>query len=184
MSWLVDNANTLYILLGLLAAALVFIWRSNRQIKYLGYAAGALVLIGLIWILGRFYISDSKQLEMNVNAMADAVVNGKVDDLFKHISKDFVYKGMTRDTLYEVARKSIQANKIANIGITQFKVEEISRHNKTAKARFTVTPFVAAEQPRPFATQAEFVLEGEQWKLKAVRFFLFGTDQEISLPGL
>src|SRR5438067_1594600 len=108
MSWFVDNAITLYILLALIAAALLMIWRSNRQNKYLGYAAGAVVLILLIFLLSFFYVSDAKQLRINVDAMAKGVVDGKVDDLFKHISDDFVYdpknQKLTRDQLYELAR--------------------------------------------------------------------------------
>src|SRR5258705_432852 len=105
MSWLVDNATTLSILFGLVAVALVLIWRSTGQNKYLGYAAGAIALIGLIWLLAWFVPTDSKQLRKNVDAMADAVIAGNVDDLFKHISKDFSYEfggqKMTREQLNE-----------------------------------------------------------------------------------
>jgi hypothetical protein len=186
MSWLTDNATTLYILLGLMAAALLMIWRSNRQNKYLGGAVGALLLMGLIWVLSRFHISDSKQLEMTVQAMANAVAAGKVDDLFKHISNDFQYKGMTRDEVYEKSQTAIRFHKVKEVHIANFIVEELSRTKKTAKTRFRVSAQVAElDRPYVFVTQADFVLEAEQWKLKTMRFYnpLVDQDKEISLPG-
>jgi hypothetical protein len=187
MSWLVDNANTFYVLLGVVAAGFVVTWRFNQRVKFLGYAAGTLCVIGLLWLITVFVWTDCKQLKSNVDAMADAVVQGKVDDLFKHISKDFVYKGMTREMLYEAARRSIKGNKISNIRITQFNVEEISRDKKFAKVKFNVTAWDAqGETPYPFTTKAEFVLEGEEWELKTMKFFktFVDTDQEIAVPGL
>src|SRR2546423_2920677 len=134
MSWLVDNATTFSILLGLVAAGLVMIWRSTGQNKYLGYAAGAVALIGLIWLLAWLVPTDAKQLRKNVDSMADAVVAGNVDDLFKHISKDFVYEyggtKMTRDQLYEAARLSIKRGQVGSVNISNFEVKEVSRANK------------------------------------------------------
>ncbi len=191
MSWLVDNATTLSILLGLIAAALVMIWRTNRQNKYLGYAAGTIALIGLIWLLVLVVPSDRKQLRSNVDAMAEAVVAGKVDDLFKHIANDFRYEfggqKMTRDYLYEAARQSIKRGQVGSIGISQFTYEKVSRADRSARVKFKVTPFDAAGGPMPpFVTQADFVLEGEQWKLKTVEFYksFVNTNEKIGIPGL
>jgi hypothetical protein len=186
MSWLVDNANALYILGLIIAAALVVAWRFNQRVKFLGLAAIPLLLMGVIFLLTRVVISDSKRLEMNVNAMADAVIAGDVDALFSHISKDFTYKGMTREMLYEAARQSIQKNQVRDVNIRQFKAE-ISPDRKTAKTRFRVAAWeVGEEQPRPFITEADFVREGDQWKLKTMRFFnpMVNQDQEIGIPGL
>lgn len=187
MSWFVDNANGLYVLLGIVAAGFVIAWRFTTRVKYLGYAAGALVLLGLVWLLTLVVPTDSKQLEANVLAMARAVEAGKTDDLFKHIAKDFTYKTMTRDKLYQAARQSIEAHRVSEIRITKFEVEDISRPNKSAKVRFKVTAFATGQdQPYPFVTRADFILEGEQWKLRTMRFYkaFVDTDQEIHLPGL
>jgi hypothetical protein len=184
MSWLVDNAKTLYVLLGLLAVAMVMVWRSNRQNRYLAYAAGALALMGIVYVLTLFYISDNKQLEMNVNAMADAVVAGKVDDLFKHVSKDFKWKGIGRDELYKSTQVAVKDHQVTQVNISSFRVEEVSRSKAFAKTSFLVT--ATAGNQIMFRTEADFVLEGEQWKLKTMRFFrpIGGQDQEIDLPGL
>jgi hypothetical protein len=187
MSWFVDNASALYVLLGIVAAGLVATCYLNKRVKFLGFAAGVIVLMGLLWLITQYGTSDAQQLEKNVNAMADAVKNGNVDELFKHVSKDFRMKDMTRDVLYAAARTSIESHKVSDIRITQFEVEDISRANKTAKVRFKVTAWAAGtDTPHPFVTRGEFALEGEQWKLKSMRFYktFVDTDQEIDLPGI
>ena len=185
MSWLVDNANLLYIVLGVIAAALVLVWWNNRQAKYLGFAAGVLVLIGLLWLLTCFHISDSVQLKNNVDAMAQAVRDGKVDDLFKHVSKDFRYKEMDREMVYVLAQGVMKANKINAVRVSNFKVLELSRENKLAKTWFRVNAEGDGGQ-QIFVTEADFVLEGDHWKLKAMRFYnpVVNQDREIDIPGL
>ena len=183
MSWLVDNANTFYILLGMIAAGLLLIWRNNRQSKYFGFTAGVLVVIGLVWLLTQFHVSDRKQLENNVKAMRDAVVARKVDDLFKHISKDFRYKGLGRDLMYAGVKRAMETHKINDVGITSFSVDEVSRAKKFAKTTFRVSASV--DRDILFITQADFALEGDQWKLITLRFYNPVTqDQELELPGL
>jgi hypothetical protein len=187
MSWLIDNATGIYLLLLVIAAGFVVAWRFNQRVKFLGFAAMALVVLGLFWLMTRFVTTDAKQIENNVRAMAQAVEAGKMDDLFKHVSNDFAYKGMTREMLYQAARKSIEGNKVREVRITRFEVEEISHAKKLAKVRFGVTAFAAAmDQPFPFVTRAEFALEGDQWKLKTMRFFktFVNTDEELDVLSI
>jgi hypothetical protein len=185
MSWLVGNANTIYLLLGITAAGLVIVWRFDRRVKFLGYAACVLVLIAVIWLMCQVIPSDRKQLEDNVHAMADAVVAGKMDDLFKHISNDFRYKEMTRDILYTKTQAAVRVYKIRDVRITKFEVDELSRDKKFAKTTFNVSAWEGDNDfPYMFVTQADFVLEGEEWKLKTLRFKkrLVDQDQDLDLP--
>lgn len=183
MSWLVDNANGIYVLLGILAAGLVVLWRFNGRVKFLGYAAGVLVLLGLFWLLTQFVVTDAKQLESNVRAMGDAIVAGNVDDIFKHVSNDFDYKGMNRNALYEKARAAIASHRVKDVRITQFTVAEVSRVKKFAKTRFRVA--ASADREYPFITEADFVLEGKHWKLKTMRFYdPVRSLEEVELPGM
>jgi hypothetical protein len=186
MSWLVDNANALYVLLGIVAAGMVVGFWFNRRVKFLAYAVGIFTLMGMLWLLTLFVPTDRKHLDSAVKVMAQAVEEGKVDDLFKYISNDFQYKGMTRKELYDKAQLAIRLHKVNEIRISDFRVEELSRTNKTAKTRFRVSAWAAGvEQPYLFITQADFVLEGNQWKLKTMRFYnpLVDQDKEIDLPG-
>ena len=186
MSWLIDNAGTFYLLLGITAAGLVIAWQVNQRAKFLGYAAGILVLIGIIWLLTQFAPrTDRQQLEANVDAMARAVVDGKTDDLFKHISPQFNYKQMTRDILHKKARAAVKVYNVTDVRITKFNVDELSREKKFAKTSFRVSAWYAGnEQPYLFGTEADFVLEGDQWMLKTMRFYnpLVNQNQEMDLP--
>ena len=187
MGWLADNATKLYILLAIIAAGFVVAWRFSGRNKQLLGALGAILILGLIFLLAQFATSDSKILEANVKAMADAVVDGKPDDLFKHISADFHYKTMTRDMLYAGAQREIRARRVSDIRISQFHVEEVSRAKNRAQTRFQVTiQAQEARGPYMFVTEADFVLEGNDWKLKTMRFkpAIGNQDQEIELPGL
>jgi hypothetical protein len=185
MSWIVDNANVLMVLFAVIAAGLVIAWRSNSNARYLLYAAGALALVGLIWLVSIFGTSDRKQIHDHINAMSDAVVTGKMDDLFKHISPEFRYKDMTRDDLFRNAQAAVKVYKVRQVRITAFRVDELSRDTKTAKARFRASVWWGEkEDPYLMSVQTDFVLEGEQWKLKTMRFYnpLVDQDKEIDLP--
>lgn len=187
MSWLADNATAIYILLAIIAAGLVVVWRFNQQLKYLIYAGGVLVFLVLTWLVVTNVPSDRQQLEGNVHAMANAVVDGKVNELLNHVSKDFKYKGLTREKLGELAQQSVQNNKVREVRITNFNLVELSRTTKIAKTSFRVSAWSAdIDQPYMFMTQADFVLEGEQWKLTTLRFYnpLVNQDQEMDLPGV
>ncbi len=187
MNWFVQNAGVIYTLLVIVAAGFVVTWWFNKRVLYLGYAAGTLCLLAVIWLAIRFLPSDRMQIERNVHAMSDAIIAGKVDDLFKHVANDFNYKGMTREGLYGVAQQSIRANKVREIRITAFEISELSRVTKTATARFRVSVWAADfEQPFVFVTQTDFKLEGDAWKLKTMRFYnpFVDQDKEIDLPGI
>jgi hypothetical protein len=119
--------------------------------------------------------------------MADAVVAGKVEELLTHVSKDFQYKEMSREKLSEMAQQSVRHNKVREVRITKFEVAELSREKKLAKTSFRVTVCGEGQaQPYLFMTQADFRLEGEQWKLLTMRFFnpFVNQNQEIDLPGI
>ena len=187
MSWFVDNATGLYILLCVIAAGLIAAWRFNQRVKFLIFAGFALAVIPIVWIAAELIGSDSRQLEQGVRDMAVAVETGRVNTLFDQIANDFDYKGLSRKALYDLTQNAIKSNKIREIRITQFKVDEVSRANKQAKVSFGVTAYAAADdRPYPFVTKADFVLEDGQWKMKGMRFFktFVNTDQEIQLPGI
>jgi hypothetical protein len=184
MSWFVDNAKPLYVLLGVIAAGLVAMCYLNKRVKFLGYAIGVIVFMGLLWLITQYGTSDAQQLESNVHAMADAVERGNVDELFKHVSKDFSYHGKDREFLSAAAQMAMRQDRVRSLRITSFRIEELSRADKSATTSFLVR--VSGDGEGFFRTKADFVLEGDKWKLKTMRFYNPAVDQdkEISLPGL
>jgi hypothetical protein len=187
MSWLVDNANALYVLLAIGAAGFVTFGWLNRRVRYLAYGLGPIALIGLVWLLTRVFISDSKQLELNVDAIARAVVAGRTDDLLTHVSNDFRYKRLTRADLKTLARSATEDYEVNAVRIRKFNVDDLSREKKLAKTSFRVSAWSAGnDQPYMFNVEADFVLEGDQWKLQTMRFYnpFVNQDQELDLPDL
>src|SRR5690349_122568 len=89
MSWLIDHANVVYILLGIVALGFVTAWWLNKRVKFLAYALLPLALIGLFWLFTRMVVTDQQQIQLNVEAMAEAVVNQDADRLFRHVSTKF-----------------------------------------------------------------------------------------------
>jgi hypothetical protein len=126
-----------------------------------------LAILVVFWVVTRFIVTDAKQIESNVNAMAKALVSDDKNTLFKHLSKDFVVHGMGRDEIYRLARAEIRERKVTEIQIMKFRVE-VSREKKSATAKFFASTTGDRDQVLP--VEAEFVLEDEQWKLKSVRY--------------
>jgi hypothetical protein len=145
------------------------------------------MVLALVWFAANYLPSDRKQLEDNVHAMANAIIAGKMDELFAHVSEDFQYKAMTREKLHALAQQSIRRNQVREVRISKFEVTELSPSQKVAKTSFRVTVWTEGHgQPYLFTTQADFRLEGERWKLITMRFYnlLVDQDREIALPGI
>src|SRR5438876_7975863 len=96
LSWLVDNANVVYIILGLIVLCLGVSWWLNRRVRTLLIAAGFIALIALFWLLTLLVATDRKQIQADLWAMGRAVLDQKPDDLIKHWAKDFRLQGMNR----------------------------------------------------------------------------------------
>jgi hypothetical protein len=174
----VDNANVVYILLGLIVLALGVSWWLNRRVRTLVIAAAVVAVMGLFWLLTNFIPTDRKQIQANLWAMRQAVLDRKADDLVKHWAKDFSYRGRSRDDLARAASQF----KVDNINLWEFDVKSL----EDDKAEIWFRCVANAKDSGTFLAicKANFVKEGEQWKLQRAAFFqpIANTDQEISLP--
>jgi hypothetical protein len=181
MSWIIDNAGFVYLLLGLVATGnLVAFWLTKR-VKYLLIAGGVVALIALFWLLTRLVPTDRKLIESGIYDMADAFVAQRTDDLFKHVSKDFTFAGENRAQFEKKVRSTIQHYKVNDVRISQVDVKEVAKDS--AKAEFRATAFSSLyDGPFPMRCKADFVREGTQWKLRAIEFFAFNSDQPLHIP--
>ncbi len=168
MSWLIDNANVLYILLGLAALGLLTAFWLNRRVKLLAYAAVPVALIVLVWLLTVFVPTDRKQIEHNVEAMADAVVRKDLPAFFQHVARDFRYKQMTRDQVGQVIAATVDQYKITEIKVWEFELEDVSRSNGSARGHFKTSVFGKDGLLGVVYCIARFTLEDGQWKLRAI----------------
>jgi uncharacterized membrane protein (Fun14 family) len=138
MSWLVDNANIVCILLGLIALGFAVAGWQTRRVKFFALALIPVALIGLFWLLTRTVVTDQQQIHNSIDAMAAAVVNQDADALFKRVSKDFRHKGMDRKEMHDRVARAIKLHKVKEAFISEFATSGISRATGTAKASFRV----------------------------------------------
>lgn len=183
MSWLVDNAATLFIVIGMVALAFAAAWWVNRKRAYAIGAALALGAFALIWLLTQVITTDRQQLAINVHAMADAVVSGKPETLLKLWTADFEFQGRQAPELAQAAVKAAKQYHVSEIKITGFDVEEINA--TTARVYFHATAFARGDdRPYMVGCRGSFIKQGKSWQLKQVRFFNPVVDEkmEINLP--
>jgi hypothetical protein len=182
MSWLIDHANILYILLGIVALGFVTAWWVNKRVKFLAYAGITLLLIGVVWLLTLVVPTDRREIQQHVQAMADAVVRGDDNELFKHVARDFRYKDMTREQLAAVIKGVAARHKITEVKIWEFDFDEVSREQRTAKARFKATVFDAESVLAMVLCIATFTREDDQWKLQTIDF-RNASNPDQPMPG-
>jgi len=182
LDWLVDNANVVYILLGLIVLALAVSWWLNRRVRTLVIAAAVIALMGLFWLLTLVIPTDRKQLQANLWAMRQAVLDRKADDLIKHWAKDFRFQGRGREDLARAVAAAASQFKVDNINLWEFDVKSVEDDKAEIWFRCAAN---STDGGKFFAIcKANFVKEGEQWKLQRAAFFqpIANTDQEIALP--
>ena len=182
MSWLVDHVNILYILLGIAALGLLTAGWVTRRVKFFLHAAIPLTLIGLVWLLTQLIVTDSKQIELDVHAMKDAVLRRDADALMSHVSEDFRYEGVNKAMLGAGMKKTLEMHNVTEIHITQFEIKELSREKRHAKADFLVRVDSGNDMVFFGLCVTEFGLEGDQWRLKGIDFFRHPGNQRITVP--
>jgi hypothetical protein len=171
MSWFIDNANIVYILLGIVALGFITAFWLNKRVKFLAYAGIFVLLIGAMWLLATFVPTDRKEIHQNVETMADAVVRGDDKELFKHISREFRHNELNREQLTALFKGIVAQYKVGGVNIRQFDCDEVSREKALAKAHFNAYVFDAQGSPlRIVLCLATFAREDDHWKLRAIEF--------------
>jgi hypothetical protein len=181
--WLVDNAQILYLFIGMVAFALAAAWWMTRQRVYLIGLAATVGLFLAIWLLGRLIITDREQIRRNVFAMRDAVIDGKPDDLVKHIAREFEFQGMDRQRFIDYAKQFLPRKRVQDIHIFNYDTEELSGAEGKARVAFRVRASTDFGEGM-YMVRLDFVREGEHWRLRRCRFFnpIVNQDQPIQVP--
>lgn len=188
MDWFVDHAGAVYVILGLIALGLLAVFWTNRRVKFLAWTAAPLALMALFWLLTRFVITDREQVRRSVHAMADAVVQGDADTLFKHVAREFVYRprGYNRDTMYQKVRQAIKRFHVTSMHVWHFEVTELTRTGDTGRAKVNFKVTVAGPTgERLVLCFAEFRREDGAWKMSELTRLanpIANTDQAIDIP--
>ncbi len=182
LAWLVDNANFVYVALGLIVLGLGVAWWLNRRVRTLVFIACVIVLGTLFWLLTLVVPTDRKQIQENLWAMRRAVLDRKPDDLTKHWARNLAFQNLSRDDLAKAVTKAAADYKVDDVHFWDFDVKSVTDDKAEIWFRCRAT----ARDGGTFLAlcRAAFVKEGDAWNLQRVRFFnpVANTDQEIPLP--
>jgi hypothetical protein len=182
--WLVDNANLILLVLALGLLILTPLYWQTRKRKYVLPLGVLLCGMGLLWLLSRVVVTDRKQIEINVRAMADATLERRVNLLRTYLGQDFEYAGINRA---EIADKVIQAArhfKVTDYYIWDFTIEELFRPQGKAKASFSLRVNSGEEIIFMGLCRTTFVLENERWCLQSIQVYnrFADTDRPFIIP--
>lgn len=182
LAWPIDNANIIYLVLGLVILGLAASWYLNRRVKTLMIIASVIILGIAVWLLTLIVPTDRKQIVDNVWAMRQAVLDRKPGDLVKHWSRDFVFRNLSGSELArDVTEKAAKYN-VNDIHLWDFEVKSVSEEK--GEVWFRCRAGEAGGAPFLALCKADFVKESDAWKLQRIRFFnaVANTDQEITPP--
>jgi hypothetical protein len=183
-SWLVDNATTVYFLLGVVALGLVAGWWMNRRGKYLIALVVPLGLAALVWLLSLLIVTDNVRLERACQEMAQGIRSRNLDQIFKHISKKFNranHQALDAAGLRDLAQRHLAQREGANVHFSRFSFVDVSRAKGSAQVQFWVHGAGDLEG-LPVRCEADFVLEEDAWRMKGFLLFIGNTTNQYPFP--
>lgn len=185
LSWIVDNAFTLCLMLALAATTLGILWYRSRRRELLWSVCAAGSLIIAVWLLSRFVVTDRQLLAGAVHDIAAAFARGDGEGVARHLATDFQHYDLTRDSVRQKVKQVVNQFGIVDVGAWNFEFPEIDRGRKIAQVEFYIqVTSETHETTRPYLIRAEFVLDGGAWKLRRFQRYnpFANSDQEIPYP--
>lgn len=182
--WLVDNAATVFFILGLAALALIALWWMNRQGKYLLALTIPLGLIALTWLLTILVVTDNRRLEQVCQEIANGIRQRNLDQVFQHISSAFHQanlRQMKKDELRNLAKSHLDRHGAENVQFGKFSVGIVSREKKSAQVEFWVYG-VEDLQGAPIRCEASFAWEGDAWRMTGFKLYIANTGNQYPFP--
>jgi hypothetical protein len=181
--WLVDNAKTAYFFLGITALVFIALWWMNRRAKYLIGVAVIAGLAALVWLLGLFIVTDRMQIRATLLAMKRGVEEGKPEAVFQHLSKQLTIDNMDRQSFEAQAGAFIERRRVHEIVLWDFDFEVPPDRTSKALVAFRARGIGDLGEAW-YLCRAEFVFEGNHWRMKTFRLFnpVADTDRPIPIP--
>ena len=180
IGWLIENASLFYALLAIAALALIAGWWMTRQGQYLlGLVAVVLLGVGL-WLLATFAETDQKRIKRLVEEMAAGVREGDENKILPHLSESFVFRNMKLDLFRGLVRRHLQNRRANDVTVSKFSFPKLSRDQGTAEVEFWA--HTEETMGGPVRCEAEFVLEGEAWRMRKLELFIGNTRNVWPIP--
>jgi hypothetical protein len=185
-SWLIDDPTFVYMILAALAVILGVAWWRTKQGKLLIAALVAIALIGGVWLLSHYAVTDAKRIQHAVEAMAAAMQRHDVNTIVSHTSRDFDYHGTRREPARQSLQDIMMRGDVTEVVVWDFEAENISRAEGSASMLFMVKPKGNWNSGAHYLCRARFVLEDGEWRMQTFAIFnpFVDTNKEIIVPGL
>jgi hypothetical protein len=188
LSWLVDHATEVYIVLGIVALAfLIALWVTRKR----RYAVGISVTAGLALLFFLFTLlmpTDQKRILHAIDEMGAGVRERNTDRVFAQISDQFRLGSQDKKAFRGAVEPILRRGEVTEIQVWQFRDFEISRDNRTATVVFQVKPQPAERFDNLFyRCKATFVLDpDDHWRLSNFQLFnpFVDTDKPIEVPEM
>jgi hypothetical protein len=179
LSWLIDNAYLVYLILGVILLALAVLWWQTRKRPYLVGMGIAAALLVLMVLLNLFVTTDRKQLVWIVQDIAAKMNAGKVGEAFEHLTgevtiatpnNDMVLK---RERLQEYTGSILKNTPGEGVTVSNIEVEKL----EPPKAIVTFNIRARGESQYVFFCRTEFQQVGGRWKMNRFAMFYLNGQQ-------
>jgi hypothetical protein len=174
--WLVENATVFYWLLGLTSLGLAAAWWSTRQRQWLFALAGTAGGLAVVAPLSALVDTDEKRIHRIVQEMAQGARSKNLDKIFQHVSRNFTHNGRNIEQFRDQAQHHMRYGHTEDLQLSR--VQLVSRQGDMATVEFWAT----SSEVQGIRCVAEFVREGEAWKLKGFKLFLSTSENEVRIP--
>ncbi len=184
--WLFEGRPVIYWLLGVVAVLLLLVWWRNRQRAFLIAAAVAVALAGVYFLLSLTVETPRAQIARKLQEMASAVKARDVDGVFKHIAKDFTFRGQDRAAFRGYVDMVLKRGWIDELVIYD-EDWPAGGDERTRIVSFMAKPKSAALGDQPaYPVEAKFVREADgQWRMQGFEVYNpVAGKQKMDIPNL
>jgi hypothetical protein len=188
LSWLVDHATGVYIVLGIVALAfLIALWVTRKRRYAIGIAVPASLAL-LLFLLTLLLPTDRTQIQHAIDEMGAGVRERNTDRIFDQISDQFHLGSQDKKAFRGAVDPILRRGEVTEIQVWDVRDFEISRDNRTATVVFQVKPQPAERFDNLFyRCKATFVLDpDEHWRMSNFQLFnpFVDTDKPIEVPEM
>ena len=189
MSWLIDNASVVYLVLVCAALALTAGWWATRKRHFLIGLGAVAGLAGLVFLLTLVVDTDRKRIERALEEMVEGVRKRDLDRTFALIADDckteFIRGGagrpMSKPELRELAERAVRSGGVQDITLWNFDFESVDPPR--AVVAFNAKPFGKWAGGYEYCgCRAEFRLERGRWRMTRLTLFKPGSTELLKLP--